>query len=84
VELICQERREAAAELLAQARYYVDQRAGLGTAFMDAVDAAIGAIEAFPDAAGPYPGWEGSSTALSMIRRGPTVPGRLPPFCGDA
>ncbi|MDR0593818.1 MAG: type II toxin-antitoxin system RelE/ParE family toxin [Bifidobacteriaceae bacterium] len=58
MDLIRRERREAAAELLAQARYYEGQRAGLGTAFMDAVDAAIAAIEAFPDAAGPYPGWD--------------------------
>lgn len=42
------ERREAHDELLAQARYYESARVGLGLDFLDAVDAAIDAIEDFP------------------------------------
>lgn len=52
------ERREATDELHAQARYYESARVGLGLDFLDAVDAAIDAIEDFPDAWRPYPGWD--------------------------
>ena len=42
------ERREAQEELLTQARYYELEHPGLGLDFLDAVDAAIDAIEDFP------------------------------------
>ncbi len=52
------ERDEAHQELLAQARFYEREHVGLGLDFLDAVDAAIDAIDQFPDAWRPYPGWE--------------------------
>ena len=48
------ERREAQEELLTQARYYELEHPGLGLDFLDAVDAAIDAIEDFPAAWRPY------------------------------
>jgi len=53
------ERREARDELWEQARYYERQHAGLGFDFLDAVDAAIVAIEQFPDAWRPSSAWDG-------------------------
>ena len=52
------ERGEAQAELLEQARFYEREHAGLGFDFLDAVDAAIDSIDRFPDAWRPYPGWD--------------------------
>lgn len=52
------ERRAARDELLNQARYYERERRGLGLDYLDAVDRAIDAIAAFPNAWRLYPGLE--------------------------
>jgi toxin ParE1/3/4 len=52
------ERREAHQELLEQARYYEREREGLGLNFLDAVDAAVNAIDDFPAASRRYPSWD--------------------------
>lgn len=62
---------EADAELTEAARWYEEQRIGLGTEFVAEVDSAISRIEANPRTGAPVPGVEAGDIRRIFVRRFP-------------
>lgn len=59
---------EAAAELDAAVDWYADRHPLLAVRFLDAIEAGIARVLAWPDSGRPYPGREGRTPALRTTR----------------